>query len=144
MPGGRPTEFTQEKADLICDLLAQGYSLRKICKLEDMPHFVTVFRWIEADEQFCKQYRRAREVQADCFMDDIIDIADDSSDDELFTEDGKRYLNSEFVQRSKLRVDARKWAASKLAPRKYGDKITQELTGDGGGPLIVNVVKFSE
>jgi hypothetical protein len=132
--GGRPSDYTKDLGDLICELLAQGHSLRKICRLEDMPHFVTVFRWMQKDEEFCKQYRAARDVQADYFMDEIVDIADDTSEDELFTEDGRKCMNSEFVQRSKLRIDARKWAASKIAPKKYGDKVS--IGGDPDNPLV--------
>ena len=67
-------------------------------------------------------------------FEDIIDIADDSSQDRIVNEDGKEVMNSEFVQRSRLRVDARKWALSKLNPKKYGD--ASRLTLEGGDKPI--------
>jgi hypothetical protein len=80
-------------------------------------------------------YARAREAQAELYASEIIDISDDATQDELFTDEGKRVCNAEFVMRSKLRVDARKWVASKLLPKKYGDKVTQEITGKDGKDL---------
>jgi hypothetical protein len=139
---GRPTSFTQELGDLICALLAEGKSLRKICALEEMPSVSTVLLWVmkgergdEAYADFSEQYRVAREAQAEYLADEIVDISDDQTQDELFTDEGKRVCNAEFVMRSKLRVDARKWFASKLRPKKYGEKIHQEHTGADGKDL---------
>ncbi|WP_338469060.1 terminase small subunit protein [Sphingomonas sp. gentR] len=115
--------------DRICELLAEGQSLRAICAAEDMPSQSAVFRWL-ADENratFRQQYARAREAQADALFDEMLDIADDGSNDwmERRRQDGStdEVLNSEHVQRSKLRIDARKWMASKLNPKVYGDKL---------------------
>jgi len=116
---GRPSIFTQEIADAICDKLADGESLRKICLADDMPGKATVFRWLATDKTFQDQYARAREAQADTLADEILDIADDGSND--FMGDDEKY-NGDAVQRSRLRVDARKWLAGKLRPKVYGDK----------------------
>lgn len=109
---GRPSDFTPEIANLICERLAEGESLRAICKDEEMPSARTVHRWLESKEEwaeaFRQQYAHAREVQADTLADQVIEIADDTSGDPT---------------RDRLRVDARKWAASKLAPKRYGDKL---------------------
>lgn len=125
----RPSSFTEEMADRICEMLAEGQSLRAICAAEDMPSQSAVFRWL-ADERratFRQQYARAREAQADALFDEMLDIADDGSNDwmERKRQDGStdEVLNSEHVQRSKLRIDARKWMASKLNPKVYGDKL---------------------
>lgn len=133
-------EFSQEIADTICERIANGESLRSICANEDMPSQVSVFRWLAARDEFSKQYALAREAQADALFDEMLDIADDGRNDWMATKDddgesGWR-ANGEHIQRSKLRLDARKWMASKLQPKKYGDKITQELTGAGGAPLV--------
>jgi hypothetical protein len=125
--------FTQELADQICNRLAEGESLRSICCDEHMPHVATVCRWL-ADENhriFREQYARAREAQADTITDEILDIADDASNDWMERKDADDQtigwvLNGEHVQRSRLRIDARKWYAGKLAPKKYGEKIQQE------------------
>ena len=69
---------------------------------------------------------RAREEQADKLLREIIEIADDASGDYVTTSDGKRIVDHENIQRSRLRVDARKWAAARLAPRKYGDHISHQ------------------
>ncbi len=84
---------------------------------------------------FSEQYARARDLQADKLFDEALEIADETSDDWIRTEDGKKILDHEHVQRSRLRVDTRKWAAGKLAPKRYGDKL--QHTGDGGGPIRV-------
>lgn len=126
---GRVTTFTQEIADRICNELADARSLRSICIDEGMPSQATVFRWLADDRyvNFREQYARARESQADAIFDEILDIADDGSNDwmERTREDGSvdEVLNHEHVQRSKLRIDARKWMAGKLRPKVYGDKI---------------------
>lgn len=138
MPAGRPSDYTQEKADAICAELALGYSLRTVCKDESMPSVVTVFSWLRKYPQFLKQYEKAKEESADMMAEDILDIADDGTNDwmEKQNKDGSTYiaLNAEHVQRSRLRVDARKWIASKLKPKKYGEKTT--LAGDPENPLV--------
>ncbi len=133
---GRPSDYTPEIANEICERLADGESLRSICKLEHLPSRVTVRNWL-ADERyktFLNQYARAREEQADHYFEEAIDISDDSTNDYMLRE-GIPVLNAEAVQRSRLRVDVRKWAAGKLAPKKYGDKIQTELSGPDGGPV---------
>lgn len=117
----RPSSYCAETTDTICDLLAHGKSLVTICKLDTMPHYSTVMDWIAKHPEFAEKYARAREAQAEYMAEEILSIADDDSGDALFTEDGKRVMNSEFVARSRLRVDSRKWLASKLLPKKYGD-----------------------
>ena len=114
MSAGRPSKFTKALGEQICALLADGKSLRKICEAEDMPSKTSVFNWLGTKEEFLDQYKIARECGADSWADDIIDIADDSGED---------------VPLGRLRVDARKWAASKLKPKKYGDSTKIEHTG---------------
>lgn len=139
--GGRPSKYTTRIAGLICTRLTEGESLRQICSDKKMPGVTTVQRWL-ADQTylvFRDQYARAREAQADFIADEILEIADDGSNDymERKRQDGstETVLDAEHVQRSRLRIDARKWYASKVAPKKYGDKITQEHTGKDGGPI---------
>ena len=132
---GRPSDFTQEAADAICERLMLGQSLRAICAEAEMPEQRTVYRWLNANEAFRQQYTRAREVQADTLADECLEIADDSSRDTIKDDRGNDRMDAEWVARSRLRVDARKWMASKLAPKKYGDKVTTEVTGANGGPV---------
>lgn len=143
---GRKSTFTQEVADIICERLVEGESLRSICSDEDMPNKSTVFRWLQVNEAFRDQYARAKEAQAEALIDEIFDIADDARNDwmEKVNQDGEVsvVLNRESVQRSKLRVDARMWAASKMLPKKYGDKLG--LTDGEGGPLQVVINRFGK
>ena len=140
MTRGRPSTFAQDIADVICERLMDGESLRTICKSDDMPAASTVFRWLTLHKDFSEQYARAREIQADLLFDDVLDIADDGTNDWMQRANadgtlGDAVLNGEHVQRSKLRVDARKWMAGKLAPKKYGERVVNEHTGPNGGPI---------
>lgn len=127
---GRPTDYTKELGDIICARLADGESLRNICIDEGMPHRATIFRWLLSENElysgFRDQYATARKIQAETLADDIFDIADDGTNDwiEKFDKEGGSVgyqLNGEHVQRSRLRVDTRKWFLSKVIP-KFADK----------------------
>lgn len=136
---GRPSDFTQEIADTICERIADGESLRAICSEDEMPCKSSVFKWLSLHEDFADQYARAREAQADSLFDDILTIADTPMIGEKTktTDDGKvEVTTGDMIEHRKLRVDARKWMAGKLKPKKYGDKITQEVTGADGAALI--------
>src|ERR1700742_3321372 len=139
MSTGRPSRFTEEIADAICERLADGESLRTICLSDEMPHKATVFRWLGDDRyaSFRDQYARAREAQGDAYADEIIDIADDGSNDWMESrEDGDATgwkINGEHIQRSRVRIDSRKWLAGKLKPKVYGDKTL--LGSDPDNPL---------
>lgn len=131
-PTGRPPAYNQEIADKICEQIAtSSKSLRNICKGEGMPSVVTVLKWMREDTNgFLAQYARAKEEQADFMIEEILDIADDGSNDLMTIEKGDMSYeveNKEVTNRSKLRVEARKWIASKLKPKKYGDKL--DITG---------------
>jgi hypothetical protein len=106
-----------------------------------MPDVRTVYRWLAINEDFRHQYALAREDQADTLADEIIDIADDSKHDIMIVTnpDGseREVENREVVNRSRLRVDARKWVASKLKPKKYGDAMIHK--GDETSPISVKI-----
>ena len=120
---GRPSDYTDELAGLICAKLAQGVPLVRMCREEGMPSVVTVYAWLAKHRPFLNMYAQARADQADTLADEIIDIADDSARDTITTEDGREIPNTEWINRSRLRVDARKWVAAKLKPKKYGDSL---------------------
>ena len=134
---GRPSSYTDAIAAEICRRIAERESLRKICADDHMPHKGAVFRWLAAEEngQFRDQYAYAREMQADALFDEAMEIADETSGDWITTQDGKRVVDHEHVQRSRLRVDTRKWAAGKLAPKRYGDRLDLKHSGKAGGPV---------
>lgn len=143
MPGGRPTDYCQEVADAICERLADGESLRSICLDDAMPSKASVFRWLGIHKEFSDQYARAREEQAEAFADEMVAIADER---ETIVKDGNGETVVAFdataVARNRLRIDARKWVASKLKPKKYGEKL--ELSGDKDAPLTVNILRLGE
>lgn len=133
MPAGRPTDYNLELASAICARLAEGESLRSVCRDESMPCAATVFTWMRVHKEFLEQYEKAKEESADALVEDMLDIADNARNDwmEQHDEDNVGYrFNGEHVQRSRLRIDVRKWAASKLKPKKYGEKIEQTVNGD--------------
>jgi len=123
---GRPSDFTPELADRICARLAGGESLRTVCRDGDMPDKATVFRWLRTLPAFCDQYTRAKEESADALSEEMLDISDDAKNDwmEQNAKDNPGWVaNGEHIQRSRLRIETRKWLASKLKPKKYGDKL---------------------
>jgi hypothetical protein len=107
-----------------------------------MPSKTAVLKWLANGDHpdFVAQYARAREAQADHFADEILEIADDGTNDWTTRRNGDdeeyEVVDHEHISRSKLRVDARKWLMAKMAPKKYGDKLTQEFTGADGGPVL--------
>jgi hypothetical protein len=132
--------YDQQRADRICEALSQGQSLRKAAAAEGVSH-VTVLGWVkdhkaeEGKESFGDQYARAREAGYALLADELVEIADDGSNDSYQDEDGKIRVDQEVVARSRLRLDTRKWLLSKMLPKVYGDKVQTELTGPNGGPI---------
>lgn len=140
---GRPTKKTAAMLEDICHQIAIGKSLRRIVEAPGMPGLRTVMTWLNEDTQFQQQYARAREAQADLYADEIIEIADDASKDDYDPNDGTAKVNHNHIQRDRLRVDARKWKASQLAPKKWGQQNVQNtITGADNGPVrfVVEVV----
>jgi hypothetical protein len=138
---GRPTEYTPEIGDRICAALATGMSLRSVCRADDIPPESTVRGWThDVKHPFSAQYVRAREIGYLSMADETIEISDDGSNDwmEKFGKDGEAVgwtINGEHIQRSRLRVDTRKWLLSKCLPKVFGDKVVNEITGKDGGPI---------
>lgn len=123
---GRPTDYTDELADQICALISGGQTLKAICAQDGFPSAVSVFAWLRKYPEFLNNYTRAREAQADVFADEITAIADECE------------AKTDEVSKARLRVDARKWVAAKLKPKKYGDSVlTKHADADG------NALKFS-
>ena len=135
MAMGRPTEYTPEKAAEICLLIANGMSMRAVCRHEGMPVLSTVYKWIRQNPDFAKQYARATEDRADAVFEEMFDIADDGINDTYTDDDGVERTNHDVIARSKLRIDTRKWALARMNPRKYGDRVAQEISGPDGGPI---------
>lgn len=135
----RPSKFTQALADSICEHIASGKSLVTWCSEAGRPNYSTLTRWLDAHESFRTSYMRAREDQADFLAEEIIQIADDGRNDSYQDDEGNVRTDHDVIARSRLRVDARKWYAGKVAPKKYGDKVQTEVSGVDGGPVNVQV-----
>lgn len=105
----RPTKRNARIDAVILGRLAQGKSLRSICKKRYLPCATTVIDWAGADKQFSEQYARAREIQAETLAEDILEISDTA-------------VCRDTAAAAKVRVDARKWIAAKLLPKKYGER----------------------
>jgi len=145
MPAGRPTDYSQEIVDTLCERISDGESLRSICAEEGMPAKSTVFGWLADPEnqEFRTKYALAREAQADALVDEMTDIADDGSNDWMEKKDAEGRLigwqeNGEAIRRSALRISSRQWIAEKLKPKKYGNKVA--LAGDAENPIVTEVV----
>lgn len=144
----RPSKYTKKLGDKICQRIACGESLRSICRDDGMPVLSTVLLWVVdgKHDQFSEQYALARKVQAETLADELFDISDDGTNDwmEKFDKDGEAagyQINGEHVQRSKLRLDTRKWYLSKVLPR-FAEKQQHELSSPDGSmtpaaPVVV-------
>ncbi len=107
---GRPSDYTQEIADIICERIADGKSLRKVCAEDDaLPDRGTVLRWLAKDEhqEFRGQYARAQDERADVYFEQTMEISDDAGADR------------DAIAKARLRVDTRKWVCARMNPKKY-------------------------
>lgn len=129
--------YSDKLAEEICTRLEQGESLNGICKDDGMPDERTVRGWARDDYKgFSPKYARAREVGYLRLADELLDIADDGHNDWMVRrgqDDAGWVANGEHLQRSRLRVDTRKWLLSKMLPKVFGDKLN--LGGDSENPL---------
>ena len=147
---GRPSLYSEKLGLAICRQIVEGRSLRTICQAKNMPGMTTVMRWLAAHEPFREQYARARELQAEKLFEECLEIADANEGDVKVMADGRRVVDLENINRSRLRVDTRKWMVSKLAPKKYGDRnLTEQQQLDAqGNPItpsfIVNIGPYPE
>ncbi len=134
----RPQLYTEEMANKLLERLIEPRQLSSICKDADMPSAATVYRWRHENPDFERRYRVALEQQCEMYVGEIFDIADDASGDDIVDAKGNVRPNHEWINRSRLKVDTRKWYASKVAWRLFGDKVEQTIVGDNTRPLVVN------
>lgn len=157
---GAPRRYDRAAvAEHVCSELKRGRSLESICKEAGMPHVATFLDWVAADpEGIGQDYAHAREIGYSLLADEIIAIADkthewvtiqelDPDGKPLFDEKGAPRLkqvlmplNSDVVAHKRVQIDTRKWMLSKMLPKVYGDKVTQEHTGADGGPIAIAAV----
>jgi len=132
----RETDFTQQIATLICSRLASGESLRSICRDPEMPAQSTVFKWLSEQKAFSEQYAHAQEQKMEVWQESLDEIADEALAEVKSCEDPK--IASALVQAYRAKIDTRKWAMSKLAPKKYGEAL--KLSGDKDAPLAIQTI----
>ena len=138
---GRPSKYTDKLADKICKMIALGQSVRSICAKKDMISMQTFFRWLRENEKFREQYAHACEERSYMHAEEIIEIADDATNDYMEQHDESDELtgyklNGENIQRSRLRIDTRKWLMAKLNPKVYGDKLDMTTNGNDIGVTL--------
>ena len=110
--------------------IEQGKSLKKITdENNELPSRRLFYEWLDNDEQLRNNYARACEVRQDGIFDEIFEIADNTLHDAIYTDKGE-VPNNEFINRSRLRIDTRKWALSKMNPKKYGEQIDVTTKGE--------------
>ena len=119
---GRPSTYTEEMGEKFCERLAAGESLRSICSDPEMPSAPTIYTWLDRFPPFAERYARARSAQTEAMLEEMLEIADSTKID---------------PQDKRVRIDTRKWAMSKLRPKKYGDKLDLEHSGPDGGAIKV-------
>jgi hypothetical protein len=116
---GRPSSYNEGIADRICTYISEGGSLTAFCLQDGVPRKATIMRWLRENALFRDCYARAREDQAEVYADSIAAIADGEGD----------------PNDKRVRIDARKWLASKLAPKKYGDRVLHDATEEAATAL---------
>ena len=136
-PRGRPSKFTPELAQEICQRIAAGESVRSVARDEHMPTETCIRTWALDDVQgFFLQYTKACQIRAMRWADEIVEIADDGSNDTFIDPNsGQERVNAEVVARSRLRVDTRKWMLSKVLPKVFGDKLDVNHGGQEDNPI---------
>lgn len=133
---GRPSKYSEAIADEICQKLSIGIPLAEICRDEKMPAYRTTYDWMDAHPTFSASIARAREEGYDAIAIDCLHISDDNGSDTRFTKDGEEMVNTDVIQRAKLRVDTRLKLLAKWSPKKYGDNIN---VGAGEGDQKVKI-----
>jgi len=141
------TTYTQEIADQICDIVASGQTVTGACRLIGMSP-LAAFRWAQTNrEGFGDRLQAAREISVEHLFDEILEIADDSADDVKIDSKGREKINYELVNRSKLRIETRKWIAGIVNPGRYGDKLqikqdtTLKTVSDEPQPELIELAK---
>lgn len=137
---GRPSDYSLALIETICDRIAMGESLRRICEEDGMPHHITVIRWLAKHDDFASRYAHAREIQAQTFVDKMLDVAE--SDPERNPLTGT--IDPASVTHIRNRITTMQWLAMKLAPKKYGDKLDLNHGGQKDNPITAVLSKIGK
>jgi hypothetical protein len=134
--------YTPEMGARVCEQVSQGFTLKQLAEMPQMPHMHTVFLWLARHEDFRTMYDAARSVQMESFIEECLEIADDGSNDYIDrvnprTGEITQVPNYDHINRSRLRVDTRKWIAGKIVPNKWGERPQVELTASVKATFVV-------
>ena len=140
---GRPTDYSPELIAIICNRIADGESLRRICRDEAMPDRVTVWRWLDLYPEFSNQYARAREMQAEFYAEEMLEISDTplKGTKTVTKANGVEVTEGDMIEHRRLQIDTRKWIAARMAPKKYGDPgkmISAEIDREDSKPRLID------
>jgi len=141
----RPTQYSNEIGDYVCHLISTNTCGERVLvnKYPDFPKRDTLRSWIIKYPEFAQKVARAKMWQIGFMAQECIDIAEDSAQDTIIDENGKRSINKEWIARARLRIDTIKWLASKLVPKVYGDVSKVEASvGNESMALLASAVKF--
>jgi hypothetical protein len=141
---GRPSKYTPEIAQKMCELLSEGVPLREICRMDGMPYWRTVYLWMAQDENLSAHIARAREAGYDAMAEECLTIANTPLYGEIVTDDGEKLIvrKEDMLGHRKLQIETRLKLLAKWNPKKYGDKVT--MAGDAENPLKVEVESQAE
>jgi hypothetical protein len=134
-------KWTDELEDAICAAIAvTPKGLEEVCEENGFPNARSIYRHLVSSEQFSQKYARGREHQLQLLADQLVPLADKDRicQKRTIKADGsEEVVILDQVERTKLQIETRKWLLGKLAPKKYGDKLQQQITGEDGGPLVI-------
>lgn len=161
-PQGRPSDYSDELADLICERMIMGKSIRKISEMDDMPCEDSIYTWLAKHPYFSEKYRVAAEHRTNRFMEECVDLSDNMPDGIMFIGlDGRLYerievlqltvreraeaglspigLTNELIGKRKLQIETRMKASAQMNPRKYGPKTVTTIQTDEAAPAVITL-----
>ena len=141
---GRPSVYSKEIADKMCELLSEGVPLREICRMEGMPYWRTVYLWMSKDENLNTHIARAREAGYDQMAEECLHIADNPhyGQTQTMSDDGTTTKVEDMLGHRKLRIETRLKLLAKWNPKKYGDRVA--LAGDPDAPIKLEAEVHAE
>jgi hypothetical protein len=136
---------TEDKERIFKSIISEienGASLRSVLRKDNMPSSSTFFIWVDENAEKSKQYERSIELRSEFLFDEMFEIADKQGEDVTLDKDGNKVLNHNIVQRNRLQIDVRKWALSKMMPKKFGDKLDMTTGGEKiNSSIQVEIIK---
>ena len=144
----RPTKLTDNLRKKILNKISDGYSVRKLCADRKYPTRDMFYKWIREDASFAEDYEKATQYRADFLADEILEIADDDLGDfDVRDLDDETIAKIDQIRlaRAKVKIDARKWIAAKMSPKKYGNnvKVESDNKHDHAGSVTIEITDYS-